>query len=125
MDIPDYSNLKNVTVIDNKTSKFDILPIVDCLITDYSSIIYDYSVLKKNKQLFIYAEDFEQYKHHVGVNNWFDKFYLDHRIETVEELCDNIKKNILFDETKFTSTWNKFNDGKTKERITQYIIKNY
>lgn len=38
----------------------DILPITDCLITDYSSIIFDYSML--NREIVLLHKDYEMYK---------------------------------------------------------------
>lgn len=52
--------LSNVIVMDSKSDIYPILPFTDCLITDYSSILYDY-ILMKDKDVILYTYDYEEY----------------------------------------------------------------
>lgn len=47
-------------------STFDVLRVVDYVITDYSALAIDACVL--NKKLLLYVYDYEQYKHENGIN---------------------------------------------------------
>ena len=51
----------NIKFIDNKYDVYPILPFTDILITDYSSIYYDY-LLMENKGVILYPFDFKTYQ---------------------------------------------------------------
>lgn len=53
-------NLSNVLVIDSKIDLYPLLPFTDCLITDFSSIYFDY-ILMKGKHVILYLPDFDDY----------------------------------------------------------------
>lgn len=53
----DYSN---IVFIDGKQDVYPILPYTDVLITDYSSILYDY-LLMDDKAVILYLYDYEEY----------------------------------------------------------------
>ena len=72
----------NIICIDrNKFSTFDILRVVDYVITDYSALAIDASVL--NKKLLLYVYDYEKYERENGVN-----------INLFEELPNCVSKDI-------------------------------
>ena len=53
--------LTNVTFIASTIDIYPILPCVDVLITDYSSVTFDFSLMK-GKNLILYPYDYEEYK---------------------------------------------------------------
>lgn len=55
----DLSKFENIKMLDNHIDVYPLLPYTHALISDYSSIIFDYSLL--NKQIFFYAYDLEEY----------------------------------------------------------------
>ncbi len=114
-------HLETVTLVDNKSTVSNFLPVVDCLVTDYSSVLFDYSVINKNKKLYIYASDFDEYKSDIGINSWFEDFYLNHSIKSVEDLCFKLDNDDYFSNEVFANTWNKYNDGKASIRIAKYL----
>ena len=54
------STYKNIEIIDNKMDIYPLLPFTDALITDYSSIFFDYALLRK--PIIYYPYDLEEYK---------------------------------------------------------------
>lgn len=76
------SNNKDVVIINrNQFSTFDILRVVDYVITDYSALSIDACVL--NKKVILYLYDYEQYKEENGLN-----------IDLFKELEGNTFKNV-------------------------------
>ena len=53
----DYSN---IVIIDKDIDIYPILPFTDCLITDFSSIYFDY-ILMKQKQIILFLPDYDDY----------------------------------------------------------------
>ncbi|MFV0498488.1 MAG: CDP-glycerol glycerophosphotransferase family protein, partial [Bacilli bacterium] len=123
MKIRKFSNLKNVIVLDGDKVITDFLPIVDCLVTDYSSTIFEYSIISKTKKIYIYADDFIKYSQIVGLEDWFYKFYDCYRVLSVDDLCDKLINGGNFDDKLFNSIWHMYNKGITDESICNYLTK--
>lgn len=51
---------KHIVFVDGKTDVYGVLPFTDVLITDYSSILYDYLLLQ-GKDVILYLYDLEEY----------------------------------------------------------------
>ena len=56
---PKEANFSNIIIIDNSFDIYPLLPLFDCLITDYSSIMSDFGLLKR--PVVLYAYDLEEY----------------------------------------------------------------
>lgn len=54
------SSFSNISLIDSKVDVYSILPYTDVLITDYSSVLYDYLTMKE-KGVILYLYDYEEY----------------------------------------------------------------
>lgn len=59
IDLSFVGNCSNIIVIDNSIDPYLILPFIDCLITDYSSVYYDF--LQLNREIIIFDYDKEEY----------------------------------------------------------------
>lgn len=105
----------------------DLYIISDCLITDYSSVIFDYANL--NKPIIFYMYDLNYYNEELrGFYNDFDLLPGD--IVTSEEEIVNILKNIDIYNEKYKMKYEKFNkkynyldDGKSTSRVLKKLIK--
>ena len=56
----------------NKEDLYTLMQVSDCLISDYSSVIFDYSLL--NKPMISYIPDIDEYKQDIGLNIDFNDF---------------------------------------------------
>lgn len=104
----------------------DLLLISDCLITDYSSIIFDYALL--NRPMLFYVYDYDEYmKERTG-------FYLDFKTElpglsvrTQQELIEHLKDLTKLKTSSkhkldiFNKKYNSLNDGNVCERIVSFL----
>lgn len=104
----------------------DLYVISDLLITDYSSVFFDYAIL--NRPMLFYMYDMEQYRDELR------GFYLDINglpgdvVKTEKELVEAIKnvnydaeynKNKLAD---FNAEYNTLNDGKSSARLVDLLM---
>ena len=103
----------------------DLLLITDILITDYSSVIFDYFLLKK--PVVFYPYDYDEYM-------TYRNFYLDYKKDLPGPICYTQKEVIkvlnntkLFDKysdkiNEFNKKFNAENDGKVCKKIVDKII---
>ncbi|WP_371069573.1 CDP-glycerol glycerophosphotransferase family protein [Sediminibacillus sp. JSM 1682029] len=102
----------------------DLYIISDLLITDYSSVFFDYSVLKR--PIFFFVFDIEQYRDNLR------GFYLDFKnsapgpfSKTTYELIKDIKNNNEVNGKKFRNFYNEFcylEDGNASERVVKHLF---
>jgi len=105
----------------------DLYIISDLLITDYSSVFFDYAILKR--PILFYMYDYKNYKTKLR------DFYLDLKelpgpiIEKQEDLVKDIKQiDKVFNKYKeyyqtFNKKFNPYEDGKSSIRVVKEIIK--
>lgn len=114
----DYSNY----TINSKYSTFDLLKVSDYIITDYSAVALEATVL--NKKVFFYIYDIEKYEETRGLN-----INLQEEMKSVTH--NNIKNiiNMIEKEEYPIEQYNKFKakyvetlDTKNSERIVKYIM---
>jgi len=109
--IYDYSHYPNIN---------ELLLITDILITDYSSIPMEYSILKKPILFYIY--DYESYKQERGL---FDIEFPGPLVHDTDEIIESIKHE-RFDYERlesFAKKWNMYSNGKSSENLLRYIYK--
>lgn len=102
----------------------DLLIVADLLITDYSSLIFDYVLL--NKPIVYYAYDLEQYAGHGGRGLYFDfqEYVYGKVASNIDELIQSIKNNDLMEEERKVF-FNKFMgecDGHSTEKTCKWIF---
>lgn len=81
----------NLILLDRTIDIYGVLPFTDVLITDYSSILYDY-LLIPNKQVILYLYDYEEYVRERDFYYPFDENVVGKRVTTFENLVNVIKE---------------------------------
>ncbi|MFB9860236.1 CDP-glycerol glycerophosphotransferase family protein [Salinicoccus siamensis] len=122
----ELKDVQDTNFVTHASGEYDIaslLSITDILITDYSSIPFEFSMLKR--PMIFFAYDLEQYERTRGI--WFDykKTMPGPVVETTDALIETIQQN-RFDEaevTVFDATWNKYADGQATSRLVKAIYK--
>lgn len=117
-----YFTNKKIIDISYEKSIDDILPCIDLLITDYSSIIFDAILL--HKPVVFYIPDFEEYKNDRGFYYEFDDYNYGKITYTFDELVIAIKKEEINDK-KIKKIINKhlnMCDGKSLERFVKMYL---
>jgi CDP-glycerol glycerophosphotransferase (TagB/SpsB family) len=108
-------DLSNIIIYDDNIDLYSFLPFTDILITDYSSIYYDYLLL--NKQTILYVFDIDRYISNSREFNYdFSKYTGCHKAYNFIEFIE-ILEIILSDKKKPD---NKFCQEKTKNLISTF-----
>ena len=122
-------NLDNFINGCNYPDVSDILAITDILITDYSSVFYEY--MPKNSPIIFYPYDYDKY---VALRGGF---YVDYKKELPGPICytekellnvitkiDKIYPQYREKRRKFNKKYNNLSDGKASERLVNNLINN-
>lgn len=80
-----FENLQNVCFVDGKMDVYPVLPYTDVLITDYSSILYDY-ILMSGKDVILYLYDYADYVKDRDLYCPYDENVVGRRVYDFEEL---------------------------------------
>lgn len=107
----------------SQLSTTDLLVITDTLVTDYSSIAFDYSLLPNAHSMLFYMFDIDQYKRHPGIQDDMINWLPNKPIKNTDVLASAIKENAKTDFTNFNNIWNKYNDGFSTDRVIEKYIK--
>lgn len=119
----EIENKDNVINVSDFEDLQELMYASDILITDYSSLMFDFSLQKK--PCFLYADDLEEYKKDRDL--YFDIEELPFSFsQTIEEFKDKIQ---MFDFEKYTEELKKFNlrigtveKGDASQKITDLIL---
>ena len=102
----------------NNEDTHELFTISHALISDFSSIIFDYSLL--NKPMYFFVPDLEQYLDDLGC-------FVDYQTmpgaicKNEDELITAIKDNKEYDIEKFKNQFFKYQDGHNIERVVDFI----
>lgn len=100
----------------------DLLLVTDILITDYSSVIFDYALL--NKPLVYFAYDYEEYKKGRGLYFDFDDYVYGDVAQNTDELIKSIKDAKVLEDKKeqFMNKFMNACDGKATQKTCEWIF---
>ena len=123
--VEDYNKKYPNFVLNYSTSEYDInelLIVADILITDYSSILYEFSLLKK--PMIFYAYDLDEYQAERGLWEDYKQLMPGPVVRTTEEIIhaiqqDEFNRDII---EEFSRRWNKYSTGKSSENLVTYLF---
>lgn len=99
----------------------DLLAVTDCLITDYSSIPFDFTLLDNAKKIIFYWFDYKKYEKNIGIQTDFKTLAPGKIAYTMDDLVTALSEKDSEDFTHFNKNYNKYNDGKATKRFIEHI----
>lgn len=91
IDTNEVSGYSNIVLYPSDSDLYTVLPFIDCLITDYSSIYTDF--LMMNKEIILFVFDYDKYvKNSYDLEN-FDYYFVGKRAESFTMLLDIISSD--------------------------------
>ena len=103
----------------NNEETHDLFTVSDMLISDFSSIIFDYAFL--NKPLYFFVPDLDEYLETLGCFVDYRKIMPGAICLNDEELSKAILKNENYDINSFLHTFFKYQDGNNTKRVVEFI----
>lgn len=120
----DYSAFKHIDKLPVDVAKYEFINCSDALITDYSSIFFDYSITKKPIVLFMY--DYDEYMEDRGM--YIDVKSLPFKqIYNIEEMCDSFKDSKIltyrYDDAKdYFDKFTSYDSIDATEKLVDYVF---
>lgn len=121
--VQDFSNIR---FIDSKMDVYPLMPYTDVLITDYSSVMYDY-MLMEGKTILYYLYDYDEYKQNERDFYYsFDENTIGDRVYSYEELKNKISCGVsaldsVARQKLLRVFWGDTIDEKANDRVIQYF----
>jgi teichoic acid glycerol-phosphate primase len=120
----DYTKEFPGFVFDYSSSNYhinELLTVCDYLITDYSSIPYEFSLLKKPIIFFTY--DLEKYKHDRGIWDGFEDHLPGPIVMDTDSIVEVIQKERFNLEQidEYANEWNKYSKGYSSYNVVRYM----
>ena len=109
-----FGTFSNVAFINRKIDIYPVMPFTNCLITDYSSVLYDY-ILLKDVKIILFTPDFDDYIYHSRDLAFpYNEYTCGERVNNMEGLIKILKsKEFTYSEQTVTYIqtlfWNKSN----------------
>lgn len=116
----DYSRYKHIQPFPEGYEPYDILNICDCMVTDYSSVMFDYANSRKKIVLFVY--DKELYMDERGVYVSMDTFPFP-QVRRVDDLLRELRTPKQYDDGAFLKKFCKYDQEGTAQGLCCHIIK--
>lgn len=109
--------------IEDELTIQELLMVSDICVTDYSSVVFEYTLL--NKPILFFAYDLEEYYDERGFYYPYEEFVPGAVVKTTEELVLSIRQIADFDRDKIDTFRKKYMggcDGHATERIIEYVL---
>lgn len=114
-----FVNLKGIELTDES---YDALyPRVGYLITDYSSVPFDYALANPTGRIQFYWPDFETYNQVTGIQDEIKDKYADEALKTTEQLLASLSNETSIDLNELNEHWNKYNNGEACNRLIDFM----
>lgn len=118
--VMDFTKYKHILPFPEEYETYDFLALCDMLVTDYSSVFFDYAITNRNIILFTY--DFDEYMKTRGTYFPMEELPFP-RVNQVSELIKEINKKAKgIDCTAFMDTYCAYRDVQTPQKIVEYMI---
>lgn len=119
----DFKEFENIKPFPEEMETYEFLSIADCLITDYSSVMFDFA--NTGRKIILYSYDKEEYLHDRGMYMEFDKlpFTISY---TTRELIEEVNKiNMFKNYQKEIEPFILYDKNNTVSDILQLMLKGY
>ena len=116
-----FSKFKKIKPFPQGFETYDILNMADCLITDYSSVFFDFANTRRKIILFTYdIEDYNSYRGtYMSLNDLpFPK------VDNIEDLIKELNKPKEYDDTEFIEKFCEYDNPSAVKNLCRHIFNN-
>ncbi len=114
-----YEMFKHIQKMPDEFETYEFLTAADCLVTDYSSVMFDYAITGKKIILFTY--DKKEYLHDRGMYLDIDKLPFP-MVSDVSELTEELRRQKVYDDMEFTQKFCRYDAVDICTKICDTVI---
>lgn len=118
-DAINYKEYKRIRPFPKKYETYEFLNIADCLITDYSSVFFDFANTRKKIILFAYDE--EEYLENRGLYFNFNELPFPN-VKTVKDLIAELNSPKQYDDTEFLKKFCTYDNIDASKKVCHTVI---
>lgn len=116
-----YEQYLHIRPFPTEYETYDFLNACDLLITDYSSVFFDYAIT--NRKIILFAYDEKEYFKERGVYIKLDDLPFC-KVDNIEDLINEINNPYIQDRKEFLLKFSPYESGKVSKKICDQIILN-
>ncbi|MFC6260264.1 CDP-glycerol glycerophosphotransferase family protein [Levilactobacillus fujinensis] len=116
------SQLGEQVVVAQQLSTAELLTVAETVVTDYSSVAFDYSLLPNAHSLLFYLFDLPTYSQDPGVQDDLYDWLPSRALVDSQHLAAAIAADAPTDFTQFNQHWNSANDGQATTRVVARYV---
>lgn len=116
-----FSKFKHILPFPKEYDTYDMLNTADVMVTDYSSVFYDYANAADGK-IVLFTYDREEYLDERGLYVPIDSLPFP-KVNHVQELVQEIRSPKQYDDTEFRRTYCKYDNRDAADRILRHILR--
>ncbi|MBQ9072715.1 MAG: CDP-glycerol glycerophosphotransferase family protein [Bacilli bacterium] len=116
-----FDELKHIKKFPAKYETYEFLNITDCLITDYSSVVFDYAIT--GNKIVLYTYDEKEYLEKRGCEFSLDKLPFP-KVDTITKLVKEINNKKIINYNEFTSKFCKYSNKNSVKNICELVLLN-
>lgn len=116
----DFSGYRHIRPFPRGYDPYDILNMCDCMVTDYSSVMFDYANSRKKVILFVY--DRERYMDERGMYVSIDTFPFP-QVRRADELLAELRAPKQYDDSGFRKRFCQYDRRDAAEGLCRHIIR--
>lgn len=113
------SEYKHIILAPEQYDIYDVLNMADVLITDYSSVFYDYGI--KDKKIILFTYDESAYCSSRGIYEELGRYPFP-KVTNVEELIREIKNSTIAPREEFRKRYDSYENPEAAERICRHVF---
>ena len=114
-----YASYKHIRPFPEGYEPYDILNACDCMVTDYSSVMFDYANTGRKIVLFVY--DYEFYMDERGAYVAMSKFPFP-KVRTVKALVEELRRPKEYKDEDFRQKFCQYDGSEVAKRLCRHII---
>ena len=115
----DLAKFKHIREFPKNKETYEVLNTADILITDYSSVMFDFA--NTNKQIILFTYDMEEYCSYRGLYYSIEEFPFP-RVNTVQKLVETLNKNNSLDYSDFIEKFCTFDSIDATSKLLNLIF---
>lgn len=116
----DFSAFKHIRAFPEGYETYDVLNTADVLVSDYSSVFFDFA--NTGKKIVLYTYDREEYTSGRGMYYDLDDFPFP-KVYTPEELVGELKTGINYDGTEFNEKFCTYDNPCADSELVKFVVK--